>query len=260
MRHLLYRPTLAGGVASGPGEALFPELWDDLAGLWVPSVAKQGGVLHDFSGQGSHVTMVNTDQADYVGDGLDFNGTDEYGEMVDNTRTQVVKLTVMAWVFPRAAGADNNAMPVITRGQTPYSYYLTTGGQKVNMFHVSGSWLIGTNTLPLNEWTHVAGSWDGATRRVWLNGVEDKSVADTVTTTYNTVKQQEIARRADDPGVLFNGIVDDVRLYGRALTQGEMMLCFYGASPLIHARHADAWEAGAVAAFRRMRQVNDILA
>ena len=45
------------------GEALYPNLWKDLAGLWVPGMGQTAGTLRDLSGHGNHGTLTNMDIA-----------------------------------------------------------------------------------------------------------------------------------------------------------------------------------------------------
>jgi len=49
------------------GEALYPNLWKDLAGLWVPGMGQAAGTLRDLSGRDNHGTLTNMDiAADWI--------------------------------------------------------------------------------------------------------------------------------------------------------------------------------------------------
>jgi hypothetical protein len=79
----------------------------------------------------------------------------------------------------------------------------------------------GANPLPLNEWSHVAVTYDGASMRLSVNGAEVASLAQT-------------GPIGSAPGVLriggnsvwgeyFSGLIDEVRVYNRALSAAEIL-------------------------------------
>lgn len=66
-----------------------------------------------------------------------------------------------------------------------------------------------------NEWHQVVGTYDGVTRRIYLDGQEVLSLADTGEIAY-TSAPVSIGGRITDTGqyeAFFNGMVDDVRIY-----------------------------------------------
>src|SRR6185295_7336602 len=82
----------------------------------------------------------------------------------------------------------------------------------------------GTTVRALNTWYHVAGVYDASTRtlNVYVNGVLNNGVlAGTVPATQvNSSVNVNIGRRTG--GFYFNGIIDEVRIYNRALTPAEI--------------------------------------
>jgi len=78
----------------------------------------------------------------------------------------------------------------------------------------------GTTLVPLNTWTHLASTYDGATLRLYVNGVlaGSKAVAGSLAATTNPLRigGNSIWRE------FFNGQIDEVRLYKRALSAGEI--------------------------------------
>jgi hypothetical protein len=73
--------------------------------------------------------------------------------------------------------------------------------------------------IPLDQWTHVLASWDGAAVRLYIDGVEESEGSFTVNPTYFvTAASAETGFRLNS----FPGMIDDVRLYKRALTLAEI--------------------------------------
>jgi hypothetical protein len=97
-----------------------------------------------------------------------------------------------------------------------------------------------TSVLPLGQWTHVAGTYDGTSLRIYVNGVLEN------TTTFGP----QIFPGTDDVGIggtvaglpsgtanyTFNGKIDEVAVYNRALSTQEIQTTCHagslGRSPL----------------------------
>ena len=78
----------------------------------------------------------------------------------------------------------------------------------------------GPSALPLNTWSHIAATYDGANQRIFVNGVQVASRAQTgnITTSTGAVR---IGGNAIWPE-WFSGAVDEVRIYNRALTASQI--------------------------------------
>jgi len=141
-------------------------------------------------------------------------------------------LTIAAWV-----NLQNGSWIVLDRGDsTIQSYYMTfdSAGHILFVMNFSSpeqTVLYPTNVVPLNTWTHVAGTLDGSTgdMRIYING---NLIAETTTTNrpianLNPAQNPGIgigANSDDDPGYLFHGLVEEVLLYSRALSPSEIQL------------------------------------
>ena len=74
--------------------------------------------------------------------------------------------------------------------------------------------------LPANVWTHLAGTYDGATVRLFVNGTQVASAAIT-----GAIATSTGALRIGGNsmwGEYFQGTIDEVRIYNRALTPAEI--------------------------------------
>ncbi len=79
--------------------------------------------------------------------------------------------------------------------------------------------VIANNVLPIGQWSHVAVAFDGSEMELYVNGRSvafNSSFAGSLPTT--SVSQLSIGRI----NTAFAGSVDEVRLYNRALTEGEV--------------------------------------
>ena len=74
--------------------------------------------------------------------------------------------------------------------------------------------------LPVNTWTHLAASYDGAQIRFYVNGTQVAAAAATGTYEQNT-NPLWIGGNAVY-GEHFQGRIDDLRIYNRALTATEI--------------------------------------
>jgi hypothetical protein len=83
----------------------------------------------------------------------------------------------------------------------------------------------GTAKLILNTWTHIATTYDGVTQRFYVNGVLVGSNNPAQGST-NVITQANGALRiggnASSTGEFFNGMIDEVRVYNRALSSAEI--------------------------------------
>ncbi len=96
-------------------------------------------------------------------------------------------MTLEAWVFPTVAPTNWRAVV----GKDTDRYYLMASGSSstptVGSTWVSGNHnLFAAGALPINAWTHLAATYDGATVRLYANGVQVASRLETTALTTST--------------------------------------------------------------------------
>ena len=79
---------------------------------------------------------------------------------------------------------------------------------------------VGSSALPLNAWSHLATTYDGAVVRLYVNGVPagSASIAGAMAASTGVL-------RIGGNGVWgewFAGLIDEVRVYSRALSAAEI--------------------------------------
>jgi hypothetical protein len=148
-------------------------------------------------------------------------GTDEKFNIRD-------KITMSAWVnldSYTAGGVHTDRGVIMIK---PYAYYMTitsaTGKLASYFYGVDPNHRDSNAQVPLNEWTHVSLTYDGTAIKYYINGVLDKTYADTGTIDERLASQFSIGREIyNDYGRAIDGKISDVRLYNRALSDDEIM-------------------------------------
>jgi YVTN family beta-propeller protein len=79
----------------------------------------------------------------------------------------------------------------------------------------------GATTITTGVWHHVAAVYDGATIKVYLDGILDGS-APTITAPVDGSASLKIGARGDDADTRLNGLIDEVRIYDQALSSTEI--------------------------------------
>ncbi|HVE60143.1 MAG TPA: LamG-like jellyroll fold domain-containing protein [Pyrinomonadaceae bacterium] len=80
---------------------------------------------------------------------------------------------------------------------------------------------VGATTVSTGEWHHVAAVYDGTTIKIYLDGVLDGSVNSGFAPT-NGSASLKIGARGDDANTRLNGLIDEVRIFNRALSAAEV--------------------------------------
>jgi Concanavalin A-like lectin/glucanases superfamily len=131
-------------------------------------------------------------------------------------------MTLSAWVQPTVS---QTGWRTIVQRQAD-AYFLTASSNQARV--PAGGGTIGNNapevrgstTIPVNAWTHLAVTYDGGTLRLYVNGAQVRTRAATgaIQTTANPLWMG-----GNTPyGEYFQGLIDEVRVYNRALTQADI--------------------------------------
>ena len=79
--------------------------------------------------------------------------------------------------------------------------------------------------LSANVWYHIACVWDGANMYIYLNGASDATPAVKTGTMADNGLNASIGRKGGNT-LFFNGKLDEVRLYNRTLSAGEIKMLY----------------------------------
>jgi uncharacterized Zn-binding protein involved in type VI secretion len=78
----------------------------------------------------------------------------------------------------------------------------------------------GINSISLKQWYYVVGTWDGTSSKIYINGVLKNSAA--LTGTMSATANNVLIGSNPSNNRQFNGTIDEVRIWNRALSQTEI--------------------------------------
>lgn len=162
-----------------------------------------------------------------VGQAFRFDGVDDFVEIPDDASLEGFSTgaTIEAWIKADQLGARHAIVSKVPMGE----YLLLVNGTRLsfenNNSGAFGAWNGATDLFP-GVWYHVAVTFDGGSTRIYVNGVLDG----TFPIVWNIPNSQpvRIGRRSvgvgfEDP---FGGLIDEVSIYHRALTEQEILAIF----------------------------------
>jgi len=139
-------------------------------------------------------------------------------------------MTWSAWVKAAADPADDGQIIAKSNSTSGWQFKSSpdtgphTFGVAVSSAANSFTQRYSTTVRQLNVWYHVAGVYDAAARTldIYVNGVRDNGVllGTVPASQVNSSVNVNIGRRSG--GFYFNGVIDEVRIYNRALTGPEI--------------------------------------
>ena len=163
------------------------------------------------------------------GKALSFDGLDDYVRIEASDSLDVTsQVTVEAWVYPKAYvdhdGSNSHiASRTNTMGGHIYVLSVYPDSHKASYsVNPNPDQHPSSDDLFLSTWTHLAVTYDGSYVRLYINGIFDSSYAQSgsIETTTNW-----LAIGCNSYGATyahFNGTIDEVRIYNRALSQKEI--------------------------------------
>ncbi len=171
---------------------------------------------------------------------LYFNGTDSYVEFGPAASLDITDdITVEAWINASSWGSSYVSNSIVCKhgwSSGERGYVLRAGGNGQLSFAIAGVNTSGTNVswkeavspnnaLQLNTWHHVAGTYNGDKIRIYVDGVQVKSVNFKGTIDPSVNYNLKIGRIADDSTAdkrFFHGLIDEVRIWDEALSAGDI--------------------------------------
>ena len=209
------------------------QLVDDYVSYWRFDEGF-GTTVYDENETNTNDGTITDDEGDqwvsgYYGDyALDFDGADDYVDCGSDASLNITDaITVEAWVKPATIDCDN-FLSIVDRtnpGGWNYGWILLMWCTDDKFYFYidedGDDWKsVKSDVVAIADmWYHVVGRWDGSTARIFVNGILQSESAAVNKITYHDNSNTHISKYYDRE---FNGIIDDVRIYNRALLSAEI--------------------------------------
>lgn len=174
---------------------------------------------------------------------LSFGGSSSYYVRVANAPelNPTEAITLEAWIYPTTW--YTNAPIIAKDGYSNTGYILRTGsdgqlkfkfGNSTSSFEIT---TVSPHPLTLNEWQHVAATYDGTTMKLFRNGIEIATQAQTGTISSTTFRL-EIGRSYNSYNY-FKGNIDEVRLFDVAVDAATIQTWYNKSLNNTHDNYSD---------------------
>jgi len=191
----------------------------------------QGDLAEDSSGNENHGTLVGGPEqvVGMFGGALNFDGAEQQKVTVphsDSFATITEAVTMEAWISP----ANFNSWVSFGAKGVPSAYGMFVNPSAFVRMHYNRNQTpldTAANILKVNEWTHVVGAYDGKNVRIYING-EVKAEKEATNLIPSDTSSYDIG--ATQTKDWFTGMIDEVKLYNRGLTEAEVLKAMQGPS------------------------------
>ena len=153
---------------------------------------------------------------------LSLDGSSDYVSVAPVSPLAGVNVTAQAWVrVDEFAGIWN---PILTQhdlSNNGYYFYVSSGAPA---FYIVGGvafvQVISNEAINANQWYHVAGTNDGSNLKLYVDGeLKDSSSS----TGFLGVNYNAYIGCESTSLLYYNGLIDDVRIYNRAVSESEFL-------------------------------------
>jgi len=202
-----------------------------LVGCWMMNEGS-GNRISDLSMNGNNGTLIGANGLPTwvpgrSGQALNFDGVDDYVDMGSNASLKPVSaITVSAWIKFNSLTADIRAISdwhglasedrwIFYENSATVIYWYVCNVNGVNTAYVA-------YTPTLNTWLHLVGTYNGSAIEFHVNGASVGTTA--LSGNLNAGSSNYTVRigKQATTGGYFDGLIDEVRIYNRALSQAEI--------------------------------------
>ncbi|MGB9707732.1 MAG: LamG domain-containing protein [Candidatus Pacearchaeota archaeon] len=153
------------------------------------------------------------------GNALQFNLNSNESKVVFGPITITNKYTIESWIYPLKFRSPDQYSTIVAQNNR-YGFFLK--GNKLSFFHWGGDTLIGKTSLNINQWYHVVLTSNGTHMALYLNGTPDNFTSfSSLPINWSIIGNDLILE-------YFNGTIDEVRIYTRALSADEVTARYNG--------------------------------
>ena len=189
------------------------------------------GNANDESGFNNHGTVISatlaSDRFGNPNNAYSFDGIDDYVDIADSPELNPTDaITVAAWIKPSSAVLEGVYPPIVKKADSSVAsgYALEFNNSTMRFFTVVEETWVYTKeiSLAMEKWYLIVGVYDGSEMVLYVDGnpTSPNYFSGNITTASNNLN---IGRDPANPSIRFySGIIDEVRIYNRALNQSEV--------------------------------------
>jgi len=186
----------------------FTEKW-----WWDISKQKNNGEVHG---------------AKIKGIGFYFDGVDDYVDCGSDSSLDITDaITIGAWV--KSNSTPSTVCDIVGKRNSSNEggyiiYYKPNGILNIGIYDSGWHTTEESFTLPLNSWQHLVMLYDGSHLKLFVNGNEE--LTSDYTGDIDSIGTPVLVGKSGYEGGIFNGIIDEVRIYNRALSDEEIKILY----------------------------------
>lgn len=199
--------------------------WWTFDGKDTPWTSSTAGTVIDKSGNGNTGTLTNMNRSitptiGKLGQGLKFDGSNDYVNLGTDASLTPSDITVSAWVKANQLSSWSGILSNMTTWGTGFGLQIGTTQNIAAM--ISGAYLKTSWTPVIGKWYHIVATHNNSNdyNALYINGVYENSVTRAVS--YEGSAKTYIGVFYTSPSLIFNGTIDDVRIYNRVLSSDEV--------------------------------------
>ncbi|MEM7345222.1 MAG: LamG domain-containing protein [Chloroflexota bacterium] len=189
------------------------------------------GNANDSSGNNNHGTVqgaiLTTDRFGHTNRAYQFDGINDYIRVPHSDSLNINEsISLVAWVKFEAGGAFS---PRVLHKEKAYELFTgNTAASRPIIFGLNASsgtphiYLNSITTYDAGNWMFLVGTYDGSQVKLYNNGglVIQQAYSSTI---FSSSSHLEIGRNGFNGNDDYKGIIDDVRIYNRALSEQEIL-------------------------------------
>lgn len=164
------------------------------------------------------------------------SASSQYVEITNNSGLQITgPRTVSLWVKLKSKANNMVFFSADDVGGAYFSLYRLQLNPTATAFNYDMTWsqpndqsVAGTTNPQIGIWYHVVGMYDGTNMYIFVNGVQENSVALSISErTLSTIRIGNYGGNA----AYANALIDDVRVYSTNLSSTQINNMYYGIEP-----------------------------
>lgn len=173
---------------------------------------------------------------------VSFDGTEDHVDMGDVLDMGTENLTISTWIKHPSTAAYRTIVDkrVNSAGADGYGVWITNAGKLQSNFGAASGTTYASSasstTVADNNWHHIVVVFDrSGLLQQYIDGMPDGSISINAESGYDVQTANKLVVGRGDNGTQYPnaGIIDDVRIYNRALSAVEMSTLYNGTNPVV---------------------------